>query len=400
MDEHKIDRFYSLDVLRGFAALSVVFWHWGHFFFVGTKPGKYAVAALPLYDWVHALYTDGWLAVDLFFTLSGFVFYWLYSKRIEKNAITPSRFAMLRFSRLYPLHFVTLLLVAVCQALALHATGAFFVYPNNDTKHFLLNLFFASSWGLESGYSFNGPNWSVSVEILLYAIFFACCRVLPRRLITATALSAIGYAVLQDVYEPIGRGVGSFFLGGCVFFAYQKISLRQNRDLVTAGIVMLTILVWVLPATPIYNSVKASLLSWHPVIPLIWRFGVSVNLLMHHLFADRWADLIMFPLAILSLALVETRRGTLGKRIAIIGDISYSSYLLHFPLQLMFFLAATWAGLDRSIFYRPWLMGLFFLVLITICIMSHRYFEMPAQRYFRSSNMLKRLVSRTLSNNE
>lgn len=58
----------------------------------------------------------------------------------------------------------------------INAIGSYFVYPNNDIKHFLLNLFFASSWSFESGHSFNGPIWSVSVEVLLHALFFFCSR--------------------------------------------------------------------------------------------------------------------------------------------------------------------------------------------------------------------------------
>ncbi|MBY0445501.1 MAG: hypothetical protein K2Q15_09875 [Burkholderiales bacterium] len=60
-------RFYSLDALRGIAALCVVFWHWQHFFFAGTTAGKFDLERLPFSDGLSLLYTKGWLAVDLFF---------------------------------------------------------------------------------------------------------------------------------------------------------------------------------------------------------------------------------------------------------------------------------------------------------------------------------------------
>lgn len=114
--QHKlVERFYSLDVLRGLAALSVVFWHWQHFFFTGTNIGTFDVARFPFYEWVSVLYTKGLLAVDLFFSLSGFIFYWLYSERVSEGQVSPGNFAFLRFSRHYPLHFATLLVVAVVQ---------------------------------------------------------------------------------------------------------------------------------------------------------------------------------------------------------------------------------------------------------------------------------------------
>ena len=141
------ERFYSLDALRGIAALSVVFWHWPHFF-IGTNHGTYDPTRLPLHEWTSLLYTKGYLAVDLFFSLSGFIFYWLYSRRVAEREISAGKFGLLRFSRLYPLHFATLLFVAIGQALLMQARGNYFVYPGNDIYHFVLNLFLASSWAL------------------------------------------------------------------------------------------------------------------------------------------------------------------------------------------------------------------------------------------------------------
>jgi peptidoglycan/LPS O-acetylase OafA/YrhL len=147
----------------------------------GSQPGAFAMERLPLFEVLFPFYTDGWLAVDLFFSLSGFVFYWLYARAVAEQAITLRNFAVLRFSRLYPLHFATLLAIAAGQLWFMRSTGSYFVYPENDAEHFLLNLFFVSSWGFERGYSFNGPVWSVSVEMLLYLVFFAYCRQLPVR---------------------------------------------------------------------------------------------------------------------------------------------------------------------------------------------------------------------------
>jgi peptidoglycan/LPS O-acetylase OafA/YrhL len=108
MGENRIERFYSLDVLRGVAALGVVLWHWQHFFFVGSRLGAYDASQAPLYSLAFIFYDKGWLGVDLFFSLSGFVFFWLYSARISEGSISTGRFAWLRFSRLYPLHLLTL----------------------------------------------------------------------------------------------------------------------------------------------------------------------------------------------------------------------------------------------------------------------------------------------------
>src|SRR2546425_4022874 len=87
-------RITELDSLRGGAALAVVLWHYkAHF------------GAAPLYQVLAPFYLGGFLFVDFFFVLSGFVLaktYWTESRRflIFQNVAE-------RIARLYPLHFVT-----------------------------------------------------------------------------------------------------------------------------------------------------------------------------------------------------------------------------------------------------------------------------------------------------
>ena len=101
-----IERFHGLDALRGVAAVGVVFWHWQHFFAGSAE--TYDPARAPLAGLLAVFYRHGWLAVDLFFCLSGFIFFRLYSGRVARGELAPARFALLRFSRLYPLQLLTL----------------------------------------------------------------------------------------------------------------------------------------------------------------------------------------------------------------------------------------------------------------------------------------------------
>lgn len=78
------------------------------------------------------------------------------------------------------MHFLTLVIVAVLQAVSVARFGASQIYDNNNVYHFVLQLFFASEWGLQAGHSFNAPIWSVSVEILVYAGFWLVHRHLMR----------------------------------------------------------------------------------------------------------------------------------------------------------------------------------------------------------------------------
>ncbi len=166
-------RYETLDALRGIAALSVVFWHW-HWLY--CAPGEITPLADPSiqpFFWLLApLYLHGLLGVKLFFSISGFVFFYLYADAIAQRRVTITTFVNYRFSRLYPLHLLTLLTVTALQAAYFSRYGAFFIYQVNDARHFVLQLFFASNWSRVSPFTFNGPIWSLSIEILLYAMFF------------------------------------------------------------------------------------------------------------------------------------------------------------------------------------------------------------------------------------
>jgi peptidoglycan/LPS O-acetylase OafA/YrhL len=356
----RIDRFFSLDVLRGLAALSVVFWHWQAFSYVDMRlPASYSIRSQPLYVLFAPLYQASYLAVDLFFLLSGFIFYALYSDRVSRHAISARDFLVLRLSRLYPLHFVTLLLVAIGQVIFHSLNRSYFVYRYNDAYHFVLNLLFASSWGLERDHSFNGPFWSVSVEALLYAVFFVVCWLRPVSVTVTLLMSAAGLA-LWPLYAPVGHGIFSFFLGGAVCLAYRRTESRPapGRLLALVGVL------WLIPVVAAAVPAMAAAPRFAPVASMYMRC-------------------LVFPATIYTLAVYETKRGTFGRRLAVIGDISYSTYLWHFPLQLALAIGATALGVGFGVFLTPYALIGFFAVLLLIAYLSHRQLEMPAQRIMR-----------------
>jgi peptidoglycan/LPS O-acetylase OafA/YrhL len=75
-------------------------------------------------------------------------------------------------ARLWPLHLLTLMLVAVLQAAYAGLNGTDFIYHQNNLKHFLLSLPLMQYWGWQDNQSFNGPSWSLSTEMLAYAVFW------------------------------------------------------------------------------------------------------------------------------------------------------------------------------------------------------------------------------------
>lgn len=374
-------RFYSLDLIRGLAALSVVFWHWQHFFYDGSSSGAFDPQAQPFYTQFFMLYQKGWLAVDFFFSLSGFIFFWLYAKSIAERRMGAWDFFVLRFSRLYPLHIATFLFVLCAQSLFFAQYGDYFVYPNNDLYHGVLHVLMASNWGLERGWAFNAPIWSVSVEVLMYALFFSVCLLFRMRLTVVLLLICAGLLMLE-VRPVLGRGLFSFFMGGLAFMAYRQACAGGGFHKALLGSVLIVVLLWVATALEmkfewLWPRLADTLAMW---LAPQWQIHIPDFIRRAGLL---FVTGLLFPLTIISLALIETWRGCLGRRLAFLGHISYSSYLLHFPLQLVLFSVVMWLGVEREFFYSKSAMLIYFAVLIPLCLASYYFFECPVQRVSR-----------------
>jgi peptidoglycan/LPS O-acetylase OafA/YrhL len=84
-------RAYELDILRRLAALFVVIHHWRFLFFPMTFVAP-NYDALPLHTILMPIYSFGELFVELFFSISGYVFFWLYADAIADRQIDVKRF--------------------------------------------------------------------------------------------------------------------------------------------------------------------------------------------------------------------------------------------------------------------------------------------------------------------
>jgi peptidoglycan/LPS O-acetylase OafA/YrhL len=336
---------------------------------------------LPLYSILKPLYDLGYHAVDLFFCLSGFIFFWLYSEKIKSKHTPAKEFTIFRFSRLYPLHLVTLIAVALGQMMMWHTFGSWFVCGNNSIKHFISQLFFASA---VFGPSFNAPTWSVSVEVILYGAFFLVCRLNWIRWWQLLIYACLGefWVIHHGTNFLIARGVLSFFIGGLTFqfflFLWKK-ALSKPACMILATVVMLLWLLipWALENGFPYSNHQSVLDGNGMKIFVILRKAIFW-------FSQDSCELVLFPLTLLTLAIWESRRGTLGRRFALLGDISYSTYLLHFPLQILFVLLFFSLGWPLTFFSTPLSILVFFAILIPISMGSYQYFERPAQSILRT----------------
>lgn len=365
-------RFHSLDILRGIAALSVVFWHWQFFFFKGTVPENFYLESQPFYSIFYIFYTKKVEPVWVFFALSGFIFFALYSEQIKKRTMGIWNFSVLRFSRLYPLHFVTLIIVLILQQAMYYRYGSFAVFSYNDTYHFILNLFFASEWGFQKGLSFNAPVWSVSIEALLYLIFFVVCTITSASFLVVSILIISGL-ILMPVHGSLGTGVFFYFMGGMVYLIYQEIAIKGLLDKWK----------WEILLIPVF--LIGLLYIKYDFVLEVWK--TLRNLQIIGLREIVYGGLI--SIMILTLALIETKRGHFGKRISFIGNLCYSSYLIHFPLILVFMGIAGFIGIDVSFYYTKYSIIIFLVVLIILSTISFKFLEVPAQKFLRDKYLHK-----------
>ncbi|MGV6876358.1 acyltransferase family protein [Pseudochelatococcus sp. B33] len=343
------DRLYSLDVLRGLASLSVVVWHWQHFFYVGADDPTLEIERLPFYQVLSAFYRQGGLGVDLFFALSGFVFFWLFSDKLTDRSLPVRHFAIDRFSRLYPLHIATMAAVGVLQLIYSSRSGTFFVYPFNDIYHALLNVLLVPAWGFERGWSFNAPIWSVSVEVALYALFVIGCLLGRVKYLFFAALLCVAF-VTPESFPKLSIGIRQFFLGGlaCLLLAWAM--RRYGNTRVAWVAVCLMVLAWLCVALAGMNQILRD---------------------------------IIFPITIAAFAAISGIKAAFLRPLARLGDISYSTYLIHFPLQICFAMLLDHLGYGRDVFYNWQVFVLFTVTLLAISLATYHCFELPIKKWIR-----------------
>lgn len=347
----------AVDLARGIGAIAILFWHYQHFFYHGTAHASpLRFEQQPLFGVFGLLYLHGDSAVQFFWLLSGFVFASTYSGR----NVSVGAFVRARVSRLYPLHLLTLIVVAALQVISFRLLGHAQIYANNDSYHFILNLFFASSWGLERGASFNGPIWSVSVEILVYAIFWLCLRRIFARGIALPLSVAAMALVVRTVVPPgdlkqISDCLAHFFIGVAAYVAYRTVGDKPHVLLSVGGLLSLVGAMAVQAPGPATTAGMILLLSGMLILVS------AVDALTHRHKTVRHLD-----------------------RLRWIGDNSYGTYLWHVPIQIVTLIVLDRLRIDHDIARNPLFLAGFLATTMTVARLSYLFFERPIRDRLRA----------------
>ena len=293
------ERFHVLDAFRGIFSFIVVFYHMR----------EMNISFLVQNDFVG----HGYLFVDFFFVLSGFVIAYNYDNRLTNYSQLTS-FLNKRFFRLYPLH-ITVLLMFVVYVFLRQAIG------NPVTERVGLNTFFTSLFlvnsvkfpGINEG-SWNMPSWSISAEMISY-LAFGLLLVLAGKLrsyktilyifaiaISILAMQLIGGSLLISYNNGFIRGMIGFFSGALTFKIYQMIKSKPTVLVasVLEAITILSVIFFVSMTAYFSFSIFYELLFMTTILVFAFEKGIVSR-------------------AILSIPLLRK-----------MGAISYSVYLNHF----------------------------------------------------------------------
>lgn len=295
-------RFHSLDGMRGVAALLVVLLH---------------------VEWTNHLTQNnfvqhGYVAVDLFFILSGFVMASNYLRRLS-NIREVRSFLGLRLFRLYPLHITMFLAFLFLECAKLVAQNTLSMAPGpqppftggNSVETAFANIFLINGLHVLREDGWNGPSWSISCEIAAYIIFsatvltgFAKSRTFT---IWGTPVTVAAYVALAFARGTLNvtldwgiiRCLAGFFIG-VLLFQHKSLDniLRSGKYIGT------------------------------------WSIAIVVAIFATITLASGPFLVLVIPLFAIAIVLFQSDQGPVARVLAspllqFLGRISYSVYMVH-----------------------------------------------------------------------
>ena len=364
-----------LDGLRGVAALMVVWYHiFEGFGFAGAVNG--------ISDGSITTFNHGYLAVDFFFMLSGFVISYAYDGRWDKLTLT--EFFKRRLIRLHPMVVMGAIIgtISFCIGGCTNWNGEAIGWQNTALA-LLLGMLLIPAWpgarydvrGNGEMYSLNGPSWSLFFEYIgniLYALIIR--RVSTNWLKALSAVLGLSFAIFAisnaSGYGSIGVGwtldCVNFF-GGLIRmlfpftlgmllqrsnFRFKITDTKRNTSLIFIGC---AIVLFALFSAPFLGADKQ----------------FSINGIYEIL-----CIAVIFPLIII-IAASCNNTGRINK---FIGELSYPLYMVHYPVMYLFYkwlIESEHYTLD-SCWQAVVIVYLINIALATLCL---KLYDIPVRRW-------------------
>ena len=327
----------ALTSLRGLAAMAVVLQHFC------------ATAQLNASGWIPSIVPHGYMAVDFFFVLSGFIMSYTYLAGFETLGLRAyGPFLWKRVARIFPLGIAVTLIIVLCGFLAstVGLTRLFYVVGGNGELGAMIVVNVLHLQGFLPDLNLNAPSWSVSVELGAYVLFPLLVYVMFKANSWLTILYtviAIGTLLRLSALNPDG-GMAfiwpSFDFARCIIeFSFGMLAYRafaSNARLRAVG-----------------NDGWTWLIAVLAVASLVGRLDLVA--------------VAVFPFLVLAFALNQGRAGrVLSHRwLHYLGVISFSIYLVH----NIFRAPEMWlARLLHPALLPPW-MALSFAVIASISVL-------------------------------
>jgi len=342
-------------------------------FRLGYQPaldGLRAVSVLAVMLHHSGLLVGGWLGVDVFFALSGFLITTLLIEEHRRTGVIGlKRFYVRRALRLLP---GLLALVIVFGTITI-ATPA-----SVDLAAILLRLaavlFYVANWAIMAGFGLYpfAHTWSLAIEEQFYALWPLALLVLLRYVRTRVVIvSIVGAGIAASI---IWRGV--LLHGGSLPGPYQGVDARADSLLIGCAVAMLV-------SWRMVPDSHAALITrrWAGLAAAMGLCLLFATARFPSAFRDHFASTLTALAGGLLIGDVLVPGSRLARFLEVrplvgIGRISYGLYLWHFPILLGF---GVLIG-KRHGFHPVWL-GLAWLVTFVVCIVSFRVIEQPALRF-------------------
>ncbi len=299
------DDIQSLTGLRGLAAWWVVIYHLRD----------------PIAPYVNLFFfriiEHGYLAVDLFFILSGFVIYLNYHQDFESlTMVNLKKFFIKRFARIYPLH-ITILIAYLVNPLAIYLfSKAGSLEGRYDFSYYVLSIFLIQNWGFTHALMWNIPAWSISTEMAAYLGFPFIVWVINKIKVHSTFAGIVLFTLAITAIALVFAALGTPSLEDDIpGDGLLRCLLQFNLGMILC---------------------RVYLDHYSTIMTKAWWFIFGFGIVLAAGFVNDLPDFIFIPAAYSLLLLGMTNTKIVPTRffgspvVVFLGNISYSTYLVHY----------------------------------------------------------------------